>query len=218
MSDPRRRPSDCGRPASWVHYDPARRWLALCTLTFSLLAITTDMTILNVAIPQMAADLQPTASQQLWIIDVYSLVMAGLLISMSSIADRWGRKRMLMLGYDPHRAGVGAGASRPLPGFVIALRILLGIGAAMVMPSTLSLLRVTFTDTRERATALAVWAAVAGSARRWAAARSFLLRRFHWQAAFLVSVPMMVVAIASAIVTVPEVTFPAGRGIPSAPP
>src|SRR5699024_9573840 len=80
-------------------YDPSRRWLALATLAFSLLAITTDMTILNVAIPQMSADLQPTASEQLWIIDVYSLVMAGLLISMSSIADRWGRKRMLMLGY-----------------------------------------------------------------------------------------------------------------------
>ena len=77
-------------------YDPSRRWFGLATLTFSLLAITTDMTILNVAIPQMAADLQPTSSQQLWIIDTYSLVMAGLLISMSSIADRWGRRRMLM--------------------------------------------------------------------------------------------------------------------------
>ena len=63
-------------------YDPSRRWLGLATLTFSLLAITTDMTILNVAIPQMSADLQPSASQQLWIIDAYSLVMAGLLISM----------------------------------------------------------------------------------------------------------------------------------------
>src|SRR5699024_12320670 len=82
-------------------YDPSRRWLGLVTLTFSLLAITTDMTILNVAIPQMSADLQPTASQQLWIIDAYSLVMAGLLISMSSIADRLGRKRLRMLGSVP---------------------------------------------------------------------------------------------------------------------
>lgn len=190
-------------------YDPARRWLALCTLTFSLLAITTDMTILNVAIPQMAADLQPTASQQLWIIDVYSLVMAGLLISMSSIADRWGRKRMLMLGYVLIALASVLVLLAHSPGFVIALRILLGVGAAMVMPSTLSLLRVTFTDTRERATALAVWAAVAGiGAAVGPLLGGFLLERFHWQAAFLVSVPMMVVAIASAIVTVPESRVP----------
>ena len=113
-------------------YDPARRWLGLVTLTFSLLAITTDMTILNVAIPQMSADLQPTASQQLWIIDAYSLVMAGLLISMSSIADRWGRKRMLLLGYVLIALASVLVLFAHCPGFVIALRVLLGIGAAMV--------------------------------------------------------------------------------------
>lgn len=190
-------------------YDPSRRWLALATLTFSLLAITTDMTILNVAIPQMSADLQPTASQQLWIIDAYSLVMAGLLISMSSIADRWGRKRMLMTGYVLIALASVLVLLAETPGMVIALRVLLGIGAAMVMPSTLSLLRVTFTDTRERATALAIWAAVAGiGAAVGPLLGGFLLETFHWQSAFLVSVPMMVIAFVSAIVTVPESRVP----------
>ena len=190
-------------------YDPSRRWLGLATLTFSLLAITTDMTILNVAIPQMAADLQPTASQQLWIIDAYSLVMAGLLISMSSIADRWGRKRMLMLGYVLIALASVLVLFAHSPGFVIALRVLLGVGAAMVMPSTLSLLRVTFTDTRERATALAVWAAVAGiGAAVGPLLGGFLLETFDWRAAFLVSVPMMAIAFVSAIFTIPESRVP----------
>ncbi len=190
-------------------YDPSRRWLGLATLAFSLLAITTDMTILNVAIPAMSADLQPTASEQLWIIDAYSLVMAGLLISMSSIGDRWGRKRMLMTGYVLIALASALVLLAESPGYVIALRVLLGVGAAMVMPSTLSLLRVTFTDTRERATALAVWAAVAGiGAAVGPLLGGFLLETFHWQAAFLVSVPMMVIAFVSAVVTVPESRVP----------
>lgn len=191
------------------NYDPSRRWLGLATLTFSLLAITTDMTILNVAIPQMAADLQPTSSQQLWIIDTYSLVMAGLLISMSSIADRWGRRRMLMTGYTVIAVASLLVLLADSPGFVIALRVLLGVGGAMVMPSTLSLLRVTFTDTRERATALAIWASVAGiGAAVGPLLGGFLVETFNWRAAFLVSVPMMAVALVSAMFTVPESRVP----------
>ena len=211
MSETAAPATDTGRSDPHIvgSYDPSRRWLALATLTFSLLAITTDMTILNVAIPQMSADLQPTASQQLWIIDAYSLVMSGLLISMSSIADRWGRKRMLMTGYVIIATASVLVLLAETPGMVIALRVLLGVGAAMVMPSTLSLLRVTFPDTRERATALAVWAAVAGiGAAVGPLLGGFLLENFHWQSAFLVSVPMMAIAFLSAIVTVPESRVP----------
>ena len=76
-----------------------RAWAAVAVLSASLLVITMDMTILNIALPEMAAELHPTSDQQLWIVDVYSLVLAGLLVSWAAIADRWGRKRMLMLGY-----------------------------------------------------------------------------------------------------------------------
>lgn len=187
----------------------SKRWLALATLTFSLLAITTDMTILNVAIPQMSADLQPTAAQQLWILDAYSLVMAGLLVSMSSIADRWGRKKMLMLGYFIVALASFLVIFADSAEFVIALRVMLGFGAAMVMPSTLSLIRVTFTDPKERATALSIWAAVAGiGAAVGPLMGGFLLEHFHWSAAFLVSVPMMLIALVGAIFTLPESTVP----------
>lgn len=190
-------------------YDCSRRWLALATLTFSLLAITTDMTILNVALPEMAAHLQPTASQQLWILDVYSLVMAGLLITASSLADRWGRRRMLMTGYFLIAVASSLVLLADTAGAVIAVRVLLGVGAAMVMPSTLSLLRVTFTDTRERATALAIWAAIAGiGAAVGPLLGGFLLEHFPWQAAFLVSVPMMAIALVGAKFTVPESRVP----------
>ena len=77
-----------------------RRWLALAVLSASLLLITMDMTILNIALPDMAAELRPTANQQLWIVDVYSLVLAGLLVPWAAVADRWGRRRMLLLGID----------------------------------------------------------------------------------------------------------------------
>lgn len=190
-------------------YDPSRRWAALAILSFSLLAITTDMTILNVALPAMAADLQPTASQQLWIIDAYSLVMAGMLVTMSSIGDRWGRRRMLILGYAVVAAASALVLLAESPGFVIALRVLLGFGAAMVMPATLSLLRVTFIDPRERATALAIWAAIAGiGAAVGPLLGGFLLEHFHWSAAFLVSVPMMLIAFVGALRTLPESRVP----------
>src|SRR5690606_12825884 len=132
----------------------------LAVLSASLLVVTMDMTILNVALPDLAAHLRPTADQQLWIIDGYSLVLAGLLVPMSALADRWGRKRLLLTGF-----AVFGGASLLVlaadsPAAVIAVRALLGAGGAMIMPTTLSMIRSVFTDPRERATALGVWAAV----------------------------------------------------------
>src|SRR5690606_10255990 len=115
---------------------------------------TMDMTILNIAIPEMTAELQPNADQLLWIVDVYSLVLAGLLVSWSAIADRWGRKRMLMLGYLIFGATSLLVLWANSAEAVIALRALLGVGGAMIMPTTLSLIRVVFTNPRERATAL----------------------------------------------------------------
>ena len=117
-----------------------RRWAALAVLTASLLVITMDMTILNIALPELAGELQPTAEQQLWIIDIYSLVLAGLLVSWSAIADRWGRKRMLMLGYSIFAVASLLVLFADSAEAVIAIRGLLGVGGAMIMPNTLSLI------------------------------------------------------------------------------
>ena len=106
--------------------------------------------------------MRPTAAQQLWIIDVYSLVLAGLLVSTSSLGDRFGRKRMLLLGYVVFGVASASVLWAETPGQVIALRAALGVGGAMIMPTTLTMLRVIFTDPAERAKALGLWTAVSG--------------------------------------------------------
>lgn len=182
-----------------------QRWSALAVLCASLFVIAMDMTILNIALPEIAGELRPTAGQQLWIIDIYSLVLAGLLVPMAAIADRWGRKRMLLFGY------VIFGAASVLVLFadsaaaVIAIRALLGIGGAMIMPTTLSMIRVIFSDARERATALAVWAAISGLGTALGPlVGGALLESFSWHAAFLVNVPLMLIGIIAGIFLLPE--------------
>lgn len=186
-----------------------RRWASAAVLSASLLVITIDLTILNVAIPDLARDIRPGAGEQLWIVDVYSLVLAGLLLSMSSLGDRWGRKKMLLAGFAVF-GGVSAlvllADSAPA---VIALRALLGVGGAMIMPSTLSLLRSIFTDPAERATALGLWAAVSGlGAALGPIVGGALLEYFSWRAAFLVNVPLMAVALLAGVLILPESRHP----------
>lgn len=186
-----------------------RRWAALAVLSASLLVVVMDLTILNIALPDLAADLRPSAEQQLWIIDVYSLVLAGLLVSMSALADRWGRKRMLLAGFVLFGAASALVLVADSPATVIAVRALLGMGGAMIMPTTLSLLRSVFTDPRERATALGVWASVAAvGAAAGPIVGGLLLEHFAWQAAFLVNVPCMVVALVAGVLILPEARDP----------
>ncbi|MFC4014220.1 MFS transporter [Nonomuraea purpurea] len=182
-----------------------KRWTALVVLSASLLLVTMDMTILNVALPQISADLRPSAVELLWMIDVYSLVVAGLLVTVGALGDRWGRKRMLLCGFAVFglASAVIVWADSSID--VIAVRALLGIGGAMIMPSTLSMIRNIFTDPRERATALGVWAAMAavGSA-LGPIVGGLLLESFSWHTAFLVNVPVMVIAIAAGLFLLPE--------------
>lgn len=182
-----------------------RRWAALTVLSASLLVVTMDMTILNIALPEIAAELQPTAGQQLWIIDIYSLVLAGLLVSWAAIADRWGRKRMLMLGYAIFALASLLVLLANSAEMVIVIRAFLGIGGAMIMPNTLSLIRVIFADAKERATALGIWGAVAGiGAAVGPLVGGLLVEHFSWHAAFLVNVPLMAVALIAGMVFLPE--------------
>ncbi|WP_342455966.1 MFS transporter [Nocardiopsis sp. N85] len=186
-----------------------RRWAGLIVLSASLLVVAMDMTILNVALPDLAAHLRPTAGQQLWIVDVYSLVLAGLLVPMSALADRWGRRLMLLAGF-----AVFGGASllvllADTPAAVIAVRALLGAGGAMIMPTTLSMIRTLFPDPRERATALGVWAATSSLGMAVGPILGgLLLQHFSWHAAFLVNVPLMVAAIIAGLLLLPEARDP----------
>ncbi|CAM3979843.1 MFS transporter [Tsukamurella ocularis] len=182
-----------------------RRWAAALLLSASLLVITVDMTILNIAVPDLAADLRPTAAQQLWIIDAYSLVLAGLLVSTSSLGDRFGRKRMLLLGYVVFGTASALVLWAETPAQVIALRAALGVGGAMIMPTTLTMLRVIFTDPAERAKALGLWAAVSGvGAAIGPIVGGVLLENFSWRAAFMVNVPVMVLVLIVGIFLLPE--------------
>ncbi len=186
-------------------YSKARRWGTLAVLTASLLVITMDMTILNIAIPDLTEHLRPSADQVLWIVDSYSLVLAGLLVTCTALADRWGRKRMLLIGYT-----IFGGTSLLVlwatnAEAVIALRVLLGVGGAMIMPTTLSLIRVVFKDPRERTTALGIWAAASSLGAAFGPLiGGALLERFSWQSAFLINVPLMVVALVAGIFVLPE--------------
>jgi len=132
------------------------RWAGLAVLTASLLVVVMDMTILNVALPDLTADLRPSAVTQLWIVDAYALVLAGLLVPLASLADRWGRRRMLLTGFTVFAAASMLVLLADSPGAVVAVRVLLGVGGAMIMPATLSLIRTLFADPRERATALGI--------------------------------------------------------------
>ncbi|WP_252275136.1 MFS transporter [Nocardioides sp. LMS-CY] len=185
------------------------RWSAAAVLSASLLVIVMDLTILNIAIPDMAEDLQPSATQLLWIVDSYSLVLAGMLVSVSAIGDRWGRKRMLLAGYLLFGIASALVLVADTAAHVIAIRALLGLGGAMIMPTTLSLLRSVFRDPRERATALAIWASVAGiGAAIGPLVGGALLEHFSWRSAFLVNVPLMAIALMAGLLILPESRSP----------
>ncbi|MFC3894986.1 MFS transporter [Lentzea rhizosphaerae] len=173
-----------------------RRWVVLAILCASLLLVSVDATVLHMALPALSQDLRPTATSQLWIIAVYSLVAAPLLLAFGTLGDRYGRRRILVLGYVVFGLASLACAWAPSVAVLIAARAGLGAGGAMIMPATLSLLRQAFPDRAERQVAIGIWSGVAGSgAVLGPLLGGFLVETFSWHAAFLINVPVMVVAI-----------------------
>lgn len=182
-----------------------RRWAALAVLSASLLVVVMDMTVLNVALPDLTADLRAGTLAQLWIVDVYSLVLAGLLVPLAALADREGRRRMLLTGFAIFALASLAALLARNPGDVIAVRALLGVGGAMIMPATLSLIRALFPDPQERAFALGLWAATAAAGGAIGPiVGGALLSAFSWHAAFLVNVPLMAIALVAGRLLLPE--------------
>lgn len=172
----------------------ANRWTVLVVLCVSLLLVAIDATVLHVAVPALTEDLRPGAIQLLWIVDVYPLVAASLLILFGTLGDRVGRRRVLLLGYGLFAAASAAAAFAPSPNVLIGSRALLGVGGAMIMPATLSILRHVFPDRRERAVAIGVWSAVAAvGAAVGPVLGGFLIEHFWWGSVFLVNLPLMAV-------------------------
>ncbi|WP_243745317.1 MFS transporter [Streptomyces hainanensis] len=169
-----------------------------------LLLISVDMTVLYTALPTLTTELGADASQKLWIINAYPLVMAGLLLGAGTLGDRVGHRRMFLAGLVVFGTASAIAASAPNPAALIAARALLAVGAAAMMPATLSLIRVTFTDERERNIAIGVWGsmAVAGSA-LGPIVGGLLLEHFWWGSVFLINVPVVVVALVAAVLLAP---------------
>lgn len=183
----------------------ARGWLALVVLMLPVLLVSVDNTVLSFALPEISIALAPTGAEQLWIIDVYPLVLAGLLVTMGTLGDRFGRRKMLLLGASGFAAVSVLAAFAPTAGLLIAARALLGFFGAMLMPSTLSLLRSIFQNRDQRRLAIAIWAsAFSAGAALGPIVGGFLLEHFAWGAVFLIAVPVLIPLLIAAPLLVPE--------------
>jgi EmrB/QacA subfamily drug resistance transporter len=182
----------------------ARRWWALLVLCLSLVVIGMDNTILNVALPTLVRDLQASASELQWIVDAYVLVFAGLLLTMGALGDRFGRKLALYIGMGVFGIASVASSFAGSAEMLIATRALMGIGGALIMPSTLSIITNIFPP-HERGRAIAAWAAVAGlGIVVGPVIGGWLLEHFWWGSIFFVNVPIVATAIVAGWFLVPE--------------
>ena len=181
-----------------------QRWLVLATVSAGLLMVSVDTTVLYTALPTLTRDLQADASQKLWIINAYPLVMAGLLLGAGTLGDRVGHKRMFLTGLALFAAASVLAAFAPSAPVLIAARAFLAVGAAAMLPATLALIRITFGDEHERGIAVGVWGtmAVLGAA-LGPIVGGLLLQHFWWGSVFLLNIPVVLLALAATAAVVP---------------
>ncbi|MFI6523063.1 MFS transporter [Spirillospora sp. NPDC050679] len=186
------------------------RWLAFSVLVLAVLLVAVDATVLSLATPFLSEDLEPSGTQLLWIGDVYSFVLAGLLVSMGSLGDRIGRKRILLWGAAAFGAASVLNAYAWTPEMMIAARALLGVAGATLMPATLALIRNLFDDPRERSIAIGLWGATASAGMAVGPILGgVLLEHFWWGSVFLINLPLMAVLVPVGIRLLPESRNPA---------
>ncbi|MFD7812522.1 MFS transporter [Streptomyces sp. NPDC059785] len=187
------------------------RWLALSVLVLAVLLVAVDATVLGLATPYISEDLKPSGTQLLWIGDVYSFVIAGFLVSMGSLGDRIGRKKLLLIGATAFGALSVLNAYATTPELMIAARALLGVAGATLMPATLALIRNLFHDPRERSLAIGIWGATASAGTAVGpVAGGFLLEHFWWGSVFLINLPVMAVLVLVGSRLLPESRNPGG--------
>lgn len=187
---------------------PPNRWLVLLAVMLAFLPIVLDLTILHVAVPSLTLALKATGTEVLWIIDIYPLLMAGLLIPMGTLADRIGHRRLLLAGLSIFTLGSICAAFSPSPSFLIGSRAIMAFGSAMVMPCSLAILRQAFKVDRERALALGVWSSMGSAgAALGPVVGGLLLEHFWWGSIFLVNVPVMLLVLPLVAVLTPRISI-----------
>ncbi|WP_407596836.1 MFS transporter [Pseudomonas aeruginosa] len=190
-----------------------RRWLILITISLSILPVTIDTTILYVAIPTLTLDLKAGAEEVLWILDIYPLLMAGLLVVASALGGRIGYKKASLIGLAVFGAASTIAALSQTPSQLIAMRALLAVGGAFLLPATLAIVRSIFQDKKERLLALGIWTSIAaGGSAVGPAIGGLILEKWWWGAAFLVNLPLATSAIILTIIFIPK-----GEKQPAAP-
>ncbi|MFI7675963.1 MFS transporter [Actinophytocola sp. NPDC049390] len=182
-----------------------REWIGLAVLALPTLLLSLDMSVLHLAVPHLAADLRPSGTQLLWIIDIYGFMVAGFLVTMGTLGDRIGRRKLLMYGGAAFGLASILAAFSSSPEMLIAARAVLGIAGATLMPSTLALISNMFTDARQRGVAIAVWmSCFMGGMVIGPLVGGLLLEVGWWGAVFLLAVPVMVLLLATAPALLPE--------------
>src|SRR5579885_1150959 len=188
----------------------ARRWFTLLVLCVSLVVIVLDNTILNVALPTMAkpaanGGLGASGSQLQWIVDAYTIVFAGLLLTAGSLGDRFGRYKGLAFGLAVFGTGSALSAFSGSASALIATRAFMGVGGAFIMPATLSIITNVFTDPIERGKAIGIWAGVSAlGIGAGPVTGGFLLNHFWWGSVFLVNVPVVIVGLVGGWFLIPD--------------
>ncbi|MGA2837241.1 MAG: DHA2 family efflux MFS transporter permease subunit [Acidimicrobiales bacterium] len=182
-----------------------RRWATLSVLCVTLLLISLDSTILNVALPSIVRSIGASSSQLQWVVDAYAVVFAGLLLSLGALGDRVGRKWVFMGGLVVFGGGSALAAWSGAPDLLMVARAIMGIGAAALMPCTLSILTNVFTEERDRVRAIGIWSGSTGiGVALGPIAGGFLLAHFWWGSVFLVNVPIAFVGLVATIWLVPN--------------
>src|SRR5690242_2081095 len=187
-----------------------REWTALGVLMLPLLLVSMDVSVLYFAVPAISADLEPSGTQQLWIFDIYAFVLAGLLMTMGSLGDRMGRRKLLLVGAAAFGTASVMAAYADSAEMLIAARAVLGIGGATLMPSTMAIIRTMFTDPGQRAKAIGIWSGVmTGGIALGSVLSGVLVQYFWWGSVFLVNLPAMALLLVLGPFLLPESKDPA---------
>ncbi|MEP7314089.1 MAG: MFS transporter [Pseudomonadota bacterium] len=181
------------------------RWITLAIVASALFLICVDMTVLFTALPVLTHALAASSSSKLWIVNIYALVVAGLLPGLGTLGDRYGHKSLFIWGLAIFGVASFAAAWSPTPALLIGARALLGVGGAAMMPATLAIIRHSFSDPAERSLAIGIWAGIAsGGMALGPVVGGLILEHYWWGAVFLVNVPVVVVALVATIFFVPR--------------